>query len=175
MSLGIRLLGQLEVLRHGRALPLPPSKKTRALLAYLVAIRQSHSRTDLCELLWEGPDDPRAALRWSLTKIRRLLDDDDATRLVTDHEHASFEARGANVDLADLRAEVSATPVQASTEILMRAADRFRGEFLDGLDLPDCYRYHEWWTAQRESIRALRVAILSTLTDRLQSDRDAAL
>jgi hypothetical protein len=50
----------------------------------------------------------------------------------------SFELRGATVDLADLRAEVNATPAQASTEILMRAADRFRGEFLDGLDLPDC-------------------------------------
>src|SRR5258708_8046500 len=120
MSLGIRLLGPLEVLRDGRALPLPPSKKTRALLAYLVAMRQSHSRADLCELLWEGPDDPRAALRWSLTKIRRILDDDDATRLVTDHERASFEPRGANFDLAALRAETSATPLHASTPILVR-------------------------------------------------------
>jgi len=58
---------------------------------------------------------------------------------------------------------------------LKRAAHRFRGEFLDGLDLPDCYRYHEWWTAQRESIRALHVTILSTLTDRFRSNPDAAL
>ena len=53
-----------------------------------------------------------------------------------------------------------------------------RGAFsvpLDGLDLADCYRYHEWWTAERESSRALRVGILSTLTDRFQSDPDAAL
>jgi|SRR5450631_2433210 len=34
-GLQIRLLGELALLRHGRALPLPPSKKTRALLAYL--------------------------------------------------------------------------------------------------------------------------------------------
>ena len=69
-ALGLRLLGQLEVLRNDKALPLPPSKKTRALLAYLVATHQAHSRAELCELFWEGPDDPRAALRWSLTKIR---------------------------------------------------------------------------------------------------------
>src|SRR6266568_7737406 len=130
MLLGIRLLGPLEVLRDGRALPLPPSKKTRALLAYLIATGQPHSRAQLCELLWEGPDDPRAALRWSLTKIRQLLDDDDATRLVTDHEHASFKPCGAKVDLADLRAEVGATLSNISTETLTRAADRFRGEFL---------------------------------------------
>src|SRR5215470_5582446 len=73
MSLGLRLLGQLEVVRNGKALPLPPSKKTRALLAYLVATHRPHSRAELCELFWEDPDDPRAALRWSLTKIRQLL------------------------------------------------------------------------------------------------------
>src|SRR5881392_2519345 len=125
MALVIRLLGQLEVLREGKVLPLPPSKKTRALLAYLVATRQPHSRAQLCELLWEGPDDPRAALRWSLTKIRQLLDDDEATRLVTDHERATFEPSGTNVDLAGLRADIGATPASASTERLTHAADRF--------------------------------------------------
>ena len=40
-------------------------------------------------------------------------------------------------DLADLRVDVRATRVQVSTEVLKRAADQFRGEFLDGLDLPD--------------------------------------
>ncbi len=75
MALGIRLLGRLEVICSGSPVPLPPSKKTRALLAYLVATHERQSRAHLCELLWEGPDDPRAALRWSLTKIRSLLDD----------------------------------------------------------------------------------------------------
>ena len=59
--------------------------------------------------------------------------------------------------------------------MLRRSADRFSGEFLDGLDLPDCYRYHEWWTAERESIRAVRVAVLSALADRLGHQPDAAL
>src|SRR5438132_1365309 len=153
MALGIRLLGQLEVLRDGRALPLPPSKKTRALLAYLVAVRQSHSRADLCELLWEGPDDPRAALRWSLTKIRSLVDDEGVTRLVTDHESASFDPADAEVDLTALRMEIRSGLASAPTDVLRHSADRFRGEFLEDLDLPDCYRYHEWWTAERESIR----------------------
>ena len=109
----------------------------------------------MCELLWDGPDDPRAALRWSLTKIRPLLDDDGAARIVADHEHVSFEPAGAVVDLASLRAESGTDPGSLSIEVLARAAARFRGEFLEELDLPDCYRYHEWWTAERESIRAL--------------------
>ena len=36
----------------------------------------SHRRERLCALLWEGPDDPRAQLRWSLSKLRPLLDID---------------------------------------------------------------------------------------------------
>src|SRR5262249_26126330 len=50
-----------------------------------------------------------------------------------------------------------------------------RGEFLEDLDLPDCYRYHEWWTAERETIRALRVAILAELVRRNEATPEAAL
>src|SRR5438093_2506300 len=106
MALEIRLLGRLELFRTGASVALPPSKKSRALLAYLVATRGRHSRAHLCELLWEGPDDPRAALRWSLTKVRSLLDDEAVTRLVTDHESASFDPASADVDLIALRADV---------------------------------------------------------------------
>jgi DNA-binding SARP family transcriptional activator len=73
-GLAIRLLGSLEVRRNGEALELPASRKSRALLAYLVATGRAHSRSHLCGLLWDGPDDPRAALRWSLTKLRPLVD-----------------------------------------------------------------------------------------------------
>src|SRR5438270_12254811 len=98
-------------------LPLPPSKKTRALLAYLVSTTRPQSRAHLCELLWEGPDDPRAALRWSLTKIRPLLDEDGVTRLVTNHQSVSFEPSGAKVDLTILRAELGTDPPSAPTDI----------------------------------------------------------
>ena len=36
----------------------------------------------MCELFWEGPDDPRGGLRWALSKIRPLLDDDGVLELV---------------------------------------------------------------------------------------------
>jgi DNA-binding SARP family transcriptional activator len=175
VPLEIRLLGKLDLVRDGRSLALPPSKKTRALLAYLVATGRPQARAHLCELLWEGPDDPRAALRWSLTKIRPLLDDAGVLRLATDSERAWFNRAGARVDLADLRTAIGADVTVVATDELTRAAESFRGEFLDELDLPDCYRYHEWWTAERESIRALRIAILATLVDRLRATPDAAL
>src|SRR5258708_10042540 len=100
----IKLLGRLELVRGGDGVTLPPSKKSRALLAYLVAVPRTHSRAHLCELLWEGPDDPRAALRWSLTKLRSLLDDEAVTRLVADQDGVSVDPTAVEVDLTSLRA-----------------------------------------------------------------------
>ncbi|MEA2697122.1 MAG: hypothetical protein QOI66_1393 [Myxococcales bacterium] len=171
----IRLLGELEVTHDGRARPLPASKKTRALLAYLVATARPHLRERLCTLLWDGPDDPRAALRWSLTKIRPLLDDATETRLACDRERVAFSAEGIVVDVALLRDELRGGVDSTPTETLRQAAARFRGEFLEGLDLAGCYRYHEWCVAEREAVRALRVAILVTLTDRLVDAPEEAL
>src|SRR5262249_24606763 len=47
---------------------------------------------------------------------------------------------------------------------LRACAARFRGELLEGLDLPECYAYHEWCMNQREAARALRISILQALT-----------
>ena len=73
--LRVRLLGDLELRRGEVLLPLPPSRRTRALLGFLVATASPQSRSALCDLLWDGPDDPRASLRWSLTKLRAVVDD----------------------------------------------------------------------------------------------------
>jgi DNA-binding SARP family transcriptional activator/tetratricopeptide (TPR) repeat protein len=171
----IRILGELEVVRGGKPLALPASKKTRALLGYLVvAGARPQPRQRLCELLWDGPDDPRAALRWSLTKIRPLVDDARTTRLIADREHVVFEARGMTTDLASA-SESLGSLADASLETLRRAAARFRGELLEGLDLPECYRYHEWCIAEREAARRLRGNILATLAERLADDPEEAL
>src|SRR5882757_9638959 len=110
----IRLLGRFEVLRGNEPQALPASKKSRALLAYLVATARSHLREQLCELLWEAPDDPRASLRWSLAKIRPLVDDADTKRLAADRGEVAFQPNGAKVDVVALRAELPGGPVVAS-------------------------------------------------------------
>ena len=166
-GLSVHLLGEVSLLRDGVLLALPASKKTRALLGYLVATRTPQPRQRLCDLLWDGPDDPRAALRWSLTKLRPLIDDDAAVRLVADRDRVGFEATGATVDLFDASAHVGRDVASASTEALARAAAALNGDFLEGLDLPDCYRFHEWCTAERERVRALRLAVLDALVERL--------
>lgn len=50
--LTIQLLGAMRVLRGGESIPLPASRKTRALLAHLVLTGREHARDRLCSLLW---------------------------------------------------------------------------------------------------------------------------
>ncbi len=182
--LEIRLLGELEVARGGRPLDLPPSKRTRALLGYLAALAASGapggapSRARLCELLWEGPADPRAALRWSLTKLRPLVDDvGGCPRLCCDREHVRLltTVPGTEIDLAAVRALHAGGLAPAPIDDLCRAAARFRGDFLAGLELPDCYRFQEWLSAEREELRRLHTAILAALVERLAGTPVAAL
>ncbi len=174
-ALDIRLLGRLEILRAGEPLSLPRSKKTRALLGYLVATGRRPSRQQLCDLLWEGPADPRAALRWSLSKLRPLVDEDNVPRLVTERDRVSFAPHGAAVDLSAVRERAGRDPAEASTEALREAAGQFRGVFLEGLDLPECYRFAAWCTAEREAVHTLRDTILCTLVGRLREQPEAAL
>ena len=61
--LEIRVLGGLEVVQDGVPAPLPPSRKTRALLAYLALTGGRHRREQLCETFWDVPDDPRGCSR----------------------------------------------------------------------------------------------------------------
>jgi DNA-binding SARP family transcriptional activator len=163
------------VVRDGCVVPLPASKKTRALLAYLAATASPHSREKLCELLWPGPDDPRAALRWSLTKIRALLDERGVQRVVADRERIQLEAHGARIDILEVRARLAQAPLELASEDLGDLAARFRGELLEGLDLADSYRFHEWLVGERESARALRLRLLGSLVDRLGGQPELAL
>ena len=174
-DLRIRLLGDLRLERQGVGVPLPASKRTRALLGYLVATGSAQTRQALCDLLWDGPDDPRAELRWSLTKLRPLLDDVQAQRIAADRERVAFVACGAAIDTVQLRVLLAVGLATAPLAHLEQAAALFAGEFLDGLDLPACYRFHQWCMAERESYAALHRKLLASLVDRLAGDPQRAL
>ena len=73
VTLDLHVLGAFAVRHQGKPLALPPSQKTRALLAYLAVIDQPQRREQLCGMFWDAPDDLRGALRWSLSKIRQIV------------------------------------------------------------------------------------------------------
>jgi DNA-binding SARP family transcriptional activator/tetratricopeptide (TPR) repeat protein len=173
--LRICLLGELRVLRAGHPVALPASKRTRALLGYLVSTGKAETRQALCDLLWDGPDDPRAELRWSLSKLRPVVDDHGATRIAADRERVAFEPHCVETDLAEVRALLDTGIPSATVAVLERASVLLAGEFLDGLELPGCYRFHHWCMGERERHGALRLRVLAALVERLRGDPERAL
>jgi len=159
--LRIRLLGELRVDAATGPLPLPASRRTRALLAYLAATGCAHTRSALCDLLWDGPDDPRAELRWSLTKLRPVVDRPDRRGLQADREQVALCDAAIEVDIAALRGLLGVRAETLATAALEQASGALAGEFLAGLELPGCHRFHQWCMAERETWAALRVALLA--------------
>lgn len=171
----LKFLGDFEVRRDGRALKLPPSKKTRALLAYLALQPRRFRREHLCELLWEVPDDPRGSLRWSLSKLRRLVDDADRLRIVADRDSVSVDTEDLLIDVRELRRLVADDLAQVPVETLEAAVARHRGNFLEGLEFSSFHDFHTWCVAEREQSLRDRGALLAELVARVSVTPERAL
>jgi len=174
-GLELRFLGDFEVLRDGRPLSLPPSKKTRALLAYLALQPRRFRREQLCELLWEVPDDPRGSLRWSLSKLRQLVDDGGHARVVADRSSVGVDSTGVSIDVRNLRELVEGGLAAAPTDQLEKAAVRYRGNFLEGLEFSNFHDFHTWCVAEREQALRDCAALLIELLGRHAGQPEQAL
>jgi DNA-binding SARP family transcriptional activator/tetratricopeptide (TPR) repeat protein len=174
-GLELRFLGEFAVIRDGCAMPLPPSKKTRALLAYLCLNPRPLRREHLCELLWEVPDDPRGSLRWSLSKLRRLLDDDSRTRIVADRVTVGMDVSDVAIDVVALRALAADGLARVSIKALEAAVARYAGNFLEGLEFSDFHDFHAWCVAERESAARAQCTLLRALVERLADAPERAL
>ena len=99
----------------------------------------------------------------------------DSDRIRADRERVSFQIEGVQCDVEAIRKALAGGVRDASTDVLRNVAEHFRGELLEGLDLPDCYGYHEWCVGQREALRRLRVEVLASLVERCSSEPETAL
>lgn len=175
LLLDLRVLGEFTVLRHGKRVALPPSRKTRALLAYLAVVDGAQRREQLCRMFWNTPDDPRGALRWSLSKIRRIVNVDGQDELVADRNGVALRSGAIALDLQRVQ-EMSQQHLQ-SCELskLEEAAGLFRGGFLEDLALPRCPEFEAWRVSQISKVDLLKATILRALIDRLAAEPSRAL
>lgn len=167
-ALEIRLFPALSVEHGGRAVELPKSRKTRALLAYLVTSERPVPRERLCELLWDIPDDPRAALRWSLTKLRPAMNTGGLTRLCADRLMVWFEHHDCSVDLFQLRAAAATAFKGLRPQQLARWSDALTSGLLVDVDLPDHLDYQAWLTGLRAEAAELASALRATSDEHSQ-------
>ena len=173
-GLHVQLLGPLTIRRRGQVVPLPPSRKLRALIAYMALAPHELSREQLCELLWDIPNDPRGELRGCLSKARAILDDDDHRRVRTSGDRVWLQLDHCDVDVLAIGGSLQHGVQAIPTLELQRIHARYLGEFLQGTDLPRCASFSTWLTAQRRRWRAYHVAVLEQLVSRVPSGSDAA-
>ncbi|RBP51066.1 alpha/beta hydrolase [Arenicella xantha] len=161
----IKTLGSLTLSRDGQELPLPASKKTRALLAFLAISARPHRRERLCELFWEAPDDPRGALRWSLSKLRGVLKSTtEMGPIIADRERAQLNLEGIDIDFSTIRKTLFDQHAVLPLAELRSIAAMLEQPLLDGLDLPNQPGFQSWLVAEREDARLLRVNVMRRLT-----------
>lgn len=160
--LRIQTFGPLRVFLDRTELPLPASRKTRALLGYLALSDAPQRRERLCELFWEIPDDPRGALRWSLSKLRPTVNAGSKTRLLSDRERIQLDAGAVAIDFHAVRR--CANGDEAEVSELERAWEATNGLLMEDCELPGQPGFSAWLEQQRNEVMRLRVRMARRLS-----------
>jgi DNA-binding SARP family transcriptional activator/TolB-like protein len=177
-ALSIRLLGVPTVLRGGVEQPLPASRKVLMLLAYLALAERPVGRSQLCDLLWDGPNDPRAELRWALSKLRRLLESPGRRVVVTRSDHLGLALAADEVDVLAIRAALGKGPDALSgwpPQRLDTLASLVGGDLLEGIAVDRNPAFESWLAGQRRHVRTMHLVLLGHLIDVLPPDSDRRL
>jgi len=162
-SLIIRLLGSFEA-NVGSGSPATfPTKKARALLAYL-ALRPGtmHSRDEVADLLWStsGDEQARGSLRRTLSDLRKSLSVDEAGWLISNGDLLMLDSEGVDVDTATFECLAE----NGSPAALEQAVELYKGELLAGFGLRE-QGFEEWLRTERERLRMVALKSLGRLLE----------
>jgi DNA-binding SARP family transcriptional activator len=177
--LSVAVLGPPDV-RHGQRCLAFPTRKTLAVLVYVLVQGGSHPRDKLTDLFWPDSDEVsgRASLRTTLARLREGLEATIEERhLAIDRNIVSFDvASDFELDLHILQSAYglarsitgtgrpSGETAQTVISQLEQAASVWRGEFLEGFSLRDAPDFDEWTSQQREVWRKRMEVVLDRLS-----------
>ncbi len=109
------------------------------------------------------PDDPKAALRWALSKLRKVVDTPNRLRIIADRERVRFDGAGLTIDFRDQRHWLKNEPETLSPGQLELAAAALGEVVLDGLEGAGDDAFDSWLTTKRQDVLADRVEVLRRL------------
>lgn len=165
--LQVTLLGSPTVVVNGRLATGFVSSKAQALVYYLAATSQTHSRDTLAGLLWSEVSDERSRknLRDVLSNLRHLLPDhlDISRQTVGFSETADLYTD--TTTFTNLVSHIPATLNPTLANQLRTATNLYKGEFLAGFYIPEAPLFEEWVLGERERLRQLALQTLHTLAD----------
>lgn len=158
MNITVNLLGGLAVYHAGNPIPLPKSKRTRALLAYLIMTNRPHRRDRLCEVFWTYPDDIKGALRWSLSKIRPLVNSPEKERLSADRERVFLQSYDIDTDIDILTKKIKEET--GTIDELKGVLIQLENPLLSALELPEQRLFQDWLISERNEISQMHCNVL---------------
>ena len=171
--LEFRTFGTIEVRIRGgdRRTSLHDQPKRLALLAVLSARRPGElvRREQLVSRLWphSAPSSARSALNTTLSRLRRELGGD---------VFRDSQTQAVGLSPGNFRSDVGAFVAAARDKRFGRAAELYRGPFLEGFRLPGNRPFEEWLEERRSTYRrqAHRAAVRTGRARRETGDLEAA-
>ena len=143
------------------------------MLAYLVLASRPVARTQICELLWDVPNDPRGELRWCLSKIRGLIDDKRHKRVIADGSTLRLDLTDCEVDTLEVTRAPEHGIQKLGVERQRELAKLFAGELLEGLEIARSPMFDAWITAERRRFRGIQTVLLENLARALPHEAAA--
>src|SRR6187399_2413617 len=156
--------------RGSDALALPSSRKVRALLGYLVLASRPVTRSQICELLWDVPNDPRGELRWCLSKIRGLIDEKGRKRVIADGNSIRLDLSDCVVDTREVTRAPEHGIRKLGVDRQRELAALFSGEVLEGLEIARSPMFDAWIVAERRRFRGIQTVLLENLARALPNE-----
>jgi len=183
-QLTIRLFGSFQLLRGEKVMDVFESNKVRALFAYLVVETElPHQRRKLGALLW--PEIPEsnalASLRYALSDLRKVIGDQKAhpPYLSISSQTIQFDIHSDHhLDSAAFERYAKLAQQNPLDFVsLSKAAEIYKGRFLEGFSIPDSLAFEEWLLLKRERYDQLAYQVLNKLANyyELIGDYETAL
>jgi predicted ATPase/DNA-binding SARP family transcriptional activator len=183
-DLSVSLFGPPQIKRGNEQISIQ-RRKDLALLIYLVATSQPHSRDTLATLLWQDQSqaDARSNLRKSLSRLKLLLGNEAiliSPDRVSLHPNLSIDLDIARFEAFIHQVREHKHPRHGShprlceecQQALQQAENLYRADFLEGFGLSDSSTFEEWQFFQSENLRKNLAEILELLTHQYLQNED---
>lgn len=162
--LAIRLFGAPSIEMDGNLVTGLGTRKAEALLIYLVCQKRPFSRELLADLLWDDrpQDQALANLRSLLSGLNKQF---KPFLNVSRHTVAFNHDSDYWLDVAEFSEwlQVAADSPDSPLPALEKAANLYRGDFLEGFNLREARTFEEWSLLERERLRRLGEQALQEL------------